>query len=173
MHELEMTVLKRSQYLAASLLELKVLGKLYGIKPAGNDNYKINWVDNLVAFMPQPVRIWNLGFISNESKHCLAEALDGCDLFTSVNTFNHPSIMEKAIIGRLIFFGCNWRSVRRYEVSDEYDEQFHAIYSTMRLDEEELLNKYWSIYQIKQMSVELHWLFSKYWRVDKPNDSIQ
>ncbi|RUT07298.1 hypothetical protein DSM106972_025590 [Dulcicalothrix desertica PCC 7102] len=173
MNDLESAKLGRSHYLAANILELQVLAKLYGIKPAGNEKYKVNWVDNLVAFMPYPTRIWNLGFMSNESKHCLADVLDGADLFCAVNTFNHPSVIEKAIIGRLIDINANWMSPRVFRIESDSAQAFYDMYRTMTMPEKQLLDKIWSIYLIKKYATETHWLLAKYWHVDKPNDSIQ
>ncbi|RUT07301.1 hypothetical protein DSM106972_025620 [Dulcicalothrix desertica PCC 7102] len=173
MNDLELFALKRSHYLGANVAQLRILAKLYNIQPAGSPNYKINWVDNLVAFMPRPAKIWNLGFASNESKHCLADVLDGADLFCAVNTFNHPSIIEKAIIGRCIELGAELKYSDWWLTEEDSDSKLITIYNALHPDDKNYLDKIWSIYVIKKLATETHFLLAKYWHVGLPNNSIQ
>ncbi|BDA70203.1 hypothetical protein CAL7716_043690 [Calothrix sp. PCC 7716] len=167
MNDLESTTLKRSQYLFATLEQLKILGKLYGIKGAGEGLHKVDWVDNLMLFMPQPVKIWDIGLIHNDSRICLDLVLKGDDIFTAITTFNNPGIIERAIIGRLIELGSDWRDYHFFPLNKEVSEGFKQSYKSLLPNEIHALDKVWSIYRIKKLVNETEFLLTKYWNIEK------
>jgi hypothetical protein len=52
-------LIKRSEFLAANLLELSLLGRFYGISAMGNPKMHINWVDALIQYLPDDLILFD------------------------------------------------------------------------------------------------------------------